>query len=350
MRLTIGLTSMDKATETALRAALDAAGRALHGSFALVGEESADYVVVDMDSMYGPMGWLRLHAAGKQVVGLTSAPRTQADFHLGRPFDTDATVALLREIAAHAGLDPDALDATADAAVASPPASAVVPSPAVEPAAPVAEAEAAEAGSDPPGPPPAPEPPRAAEPASGSLPDWLRPGRLRGRLRLRRDTAPALWIDCDAGQYFGPAQLKPLEPYFADALEAGAFEPVDEAAWTAGTRGAGAHALARLVWFGGLLAGRGALLPGFDPEARYLLSRWPQTEREFPRHFRIATAMMKGPATLAEIAEASGTPGAEVADFVNANLATGFAERYVEPPPEPAPPPRSGLFGRFIRK
>jgi len=42
-------------------------------------------------------------------------------------------------------------------------------------------------------------------------------------------------------------------------------------------------------------------------------------------------------------------PVADVADFVNANLATGFAEPWVEPPPpaeEPAKP-RGGLLGRL---
>ena len=87
-----------------------------------------------------------------------------------------------------------------------------------------------------------------------------------------------------------------------------------------------AQPLARLQWYGGLLAGKGKLLPGFDPTAQYQLRKWPQTEREFPKHFRIATAMMKGPATLDEIATASGVPLEDVVDFVNANLATGFAE------------------------
>ena len=90
------------------------------------------------------------------------------------------------------------------------------------------------------------------------------------------------------------------------------------------------------------------LLPGTDPEGRYRLTKWPQTEREYPRHFRIATAMMKGPATLAEIAEASGSPLAEVADFTNANLATGFAEFVPEPEPEAEAPRRAaGFFSRL---
>src|SRR3546814_6108521 len=49
-----------------------------------------------------------------------------------------------------------------------------------------------------------------------------------------------------------------------------------------------------------------------------------------------STAMMKGPATLAEIAGASGMPVADVADFVNASLATGFADIAPNTPPEPA--------------
>jgi hypothetical protein len=40
-----------------------------------------------MDSMYGPMSWLRLHAAGKQVIGLTSAARTQTDYRIERPIN-----------------------------------------------------------------------------------------------------------------------------------------------------------------------------------------------------------------------------------------------------------------------
>ena len=105
---------------------------------------------------------------------------------------------------------------------------------------------------------------------------------------------------------------------------------VDDATWAADSASAGAaQPLARLRWLGGLLAGKGALLPGHDPDGRYVLNKWPQTEREYPKHFRIATAMMKGPATLAEIAAASGIRVAEVVDFVNANLATGYAESFL---------------------
>ena len=97
------------------------------------------------------------------------------------------------------------------------------------------------------------------------------------------------------------------------------------------------------------MAGNGTLLPGLDPQDRFQLLKWPQTEREYPRHFRIATQMMKGPATVADIAQGSGVPEADVTDFVNANLATGFATPVVEAPPQPEEPakPRGGLLGRL---
>jgi len=67
------------------------------------------------------------------------------------------------------------------------------------------------------------------------------------------------------------------------------------------------------------------LLPGFDLNGKFKLIKWPQIKREFPKHFRIGTAMMKGPATLSEIADGSGASVGEVIDFVNAYAAIGFA-------------------------
>src|SRR3546814_645875 len=130
------------------------------------------------------------------------------------------------------------------------------------------------------------------------------------------------------------------------------FRSIDDAAWASESAKAGdAQPLQRLQWLDALVAGSGELLPGYDPDGSYKLNKWPQTEREYPRHFRIATAMMKGPATLAEIAGASGMPVADVADFVNASLATGFADIAPNTPPEPAEPAKpTGLFGRLRGK
>ncbi|AOH34967.2 hypothetical protein BGP89_00155 [Luteimonas sp. JM171] len=392
MALTLGFTSMDQATETALRAAFSDANAKLQGLFSLASSDAADYVIIDMDSMYGPMGWLRLHAAGKQVIGLTSAARTQADFRIGRPFDTGSMMEVLQQVAASEGVEARAATtatvplvpaATADA-VDAPPAAPSGLAPAPEPVteepagkapeapeasnpqsgeapgsaadaaapAPAATGEAADGGDDPAahGPGPDPEPETALPPRDPMFVDWMMPGALRGRLRYRRGNGPALWIDADARQYHGPQQLKPLVEGLRGTVTEADFEPVDDATWAEGSAAAGeAQPLSRLQWLGGLLAGNGELLPGNDPEGRYRLTRWPQTEREYPRHFRIATAMMKGPATLAEIAEASGSPLAEVVDFANANLATGFAEFVPEPEPEPEAPARPTGFFRRLR-
>lgn len=106
------------------------------------------------------------------------------------------------------------------------------------------------------------------------------------------------------------------------------FEQLDEPSWQTAVTAAGGEpqSLLRLQWFGALLAGEGRLLAGFNVDGKFSLSKWPQTEREYPRHFRIATAMMKGPMTIGEIATASGVPATDVIDFINANLTTGFAE------------------------
>lgn len=367
MPLTLGLTGMDPATEAALQSAFKQANTTMNERFALAPEADADYVVVDMDSMYGPMSWLRLHGAGKTVIGLTSAPRTQADFRLGRPFDAVSLDRLLHEIADQAGI---AVGPPQTAPAAPPPAPVVQAEPVLPPAPPsgftpapapqdrlpeeIPEPIAAESAAPMPEPLLVPEPPVAVPTPSRdpTLADWLVPKALQQRLRYRRSAGPNVLIDPKTRQYHGPATLKPLAGYFEGTVQLADFDAIDDATWTREAAAAGeAQPLSRLQWYGGLLAGKGELLPGHDPAGRYRLNKWPQTEREFPKHFRIATAMMKGPATLDEIAAASGVSRGEVADFVNANLTTGFAEAVSETPPEPADTGKSGgLFGRLRGK
>jgi hypothetical protein len=353
MALTLGLTGMDQSTEVELRNAFTDASARMRG-WTMVAENDADFVIVDMDSMYGPMSWLRLHAAGKRVIGLTSAPRTQADYRLPRPFDGHQLATVLGEI----GGPPAAAPAPT---VAAPPAAPVVP----PPTAPVVPAVAAPAPAPIPAPAPAPAPaPVVAAPAPTPVPPpvqvappaavapapvappavapaaesaaprstpfahWLRPGALNGRARYQHGKGPVLLIDFAQRQYHGPATLKPLAEYFVGNVGLRDFEQLDDQGWEKAVAAQGeAQPLTRLQWYGGLLAGEGRLLAGVDPEGRFVLGKWPQTEREYPRHFRIATAMMKGPQTVAEIAAASGVPAADVIDFINANLTTGFAEQ-----------------------
>ncbi|MCC8363820.1 hypothetical protein LK996_12125 [Lysobacter sp. A6] len=369
MALTLGTTGMDSATEAELHKAFQQANASHGGRWQLVPEGDADYVVVDMDSMYGPMSWLRLHAAGKQVIGLTSAARTQTDFRLERPISAAAVSLLLNQITGGS-------IAPAAAAPAQSVPSGMSPSPEPEdqlpeempakpredlraptPTAPrlpesVAAGSLAPTTIEPAAPAPvvAPPPP-PAPPREKRLGDWLGANELRGKVRYQQGAGPVLLIDADARQYHGPAALKPLAGYFDGAVERESFGSIDDATFAREATSLGApQPLSRLQWYGGLLAGQGKLLPGFDPSAKYRLSKWPQTEREFPKHFRIATAMMKGPATLEEVTGASGVPHEDVIDFVNANLATGFAEVVSEQPPEPTDTQKGGLFGRLRGK
>lgn len=378
MPLTLGMTGMDPATEAALKTAFETANARGGQRWRLLPDTEAEHVVVDMDSMYGPMSWLRLHAAGKHVIGLTSAPRTQTDFHLARPFDAHSLAVLLEAVAKQNSPG----DAPADAAAAPAPAamspamsplaaqpSGMAPAPLPQDQLPEEQPLAVDEEARAPAPAPAlpgsvtagslaaatiePAAPVAAQrpppPRERHLADWLGPDALAGRLRYSSDKGPTLLIDADTRQYHGPALLKPLAGLFDGVVVRGDFKPVDATTWASETAALGAaQPLGRLQWYGGLLAGKGALLPDFDPAGRYKLSKWPQTEREFPKHFRIATAMMKGPAMLDEIASASGVSRQEVIDFVNANLVTGYAEFVPEQPPEPTEPPKpAGLFGRL---
>ena len=403
MALTLGFTGMDSATEAALTAAFQQANASLGNTWQLLPDADADTVIVDMDSMYGPMSWLRLHAAGKQVVGLSSAARTQTDFHLRRPVDAAGLTELLQAVsrgkpvetpaAAPPAAAPTATSVAKPAPAAVPEAATRQPTPAApQPSAPVPSGMSpspvpqdllpeehplrVDEESEPPSPapglpasveagtlapttitpapaaPPQPVAPVAVPARDPVFADWLAPGALSGRFRFRRATQDALLIDANARQYFSTTSLKPLAGVIEGRVGREDFQPMDAATWAKDSAALGApQPLNRLQWFGGLVAGKGHLLPEFDTSGRYKLSKWPQTEREFPKHFRIATAMMKGPATLAEIAAASGVSFQEVADFVNASLITGYAEFVPETPLEPVEPPKpSGLFGRMRGK
>lgn len=352
MALTLGTTGMDSSTQADVTTAFKTANAELGGHWTLVADENADYVVIDMDSLYGPMSWLRLHASGRKVIGLTSVERSQTDYRLMRPINASDFAVLLSEIAGDA---PPSLSAETPAA--APAASTPTPAPDAQQKEGKAKAKSVEApvmASEPATetkPVPEPEPAPAMKPVQErNLASWLTGNGLDRQVRLQHGDAPVLLIDPLSKTYHGPALLKSLAACFEGSLTNENFQTPAVAAWEAEAAEIGAaQPLARLQWLGGLLAGHGKLLPGNDPNGQYRLTKWPQTEREYPKHFRIATAMMKGPSTLDEVAAASGVDRAEVADFVNANLATGYAESAQPDAPDSEPLTKSGggLFGRM---
>ncbi|HEU0276257.1 MAG TPA: hypothetical protein VFQ95_00320 [Rhodanobacteraceae bacterium] len=113
-----------------------------------------------------------------------------------------------------------------------------------------------------------------------------------------------------------------------------------------------AQPLERLRWYAGLVATPGILARRLRRDQRYKLRQWPETEREFPRHFRIARAMMKDAADIDQIARAAGVTHAEAIDYVNACHAAARLDvvdpTASAPTPSNSHPSRKGrLMARF---
>jgi hypothetical protein len=305
-------------------------------------ETEASVLVIDMDSMYGQMSLMKAIGTGKTLVALTASGRADTDYVLQRPVTADALVALFEQIAG-----------AAPAAAAKAPEPAA-PAPAPAPSAPQAPAPQAPPAAAAPAPSPrvTSEQPAFVPPARSAEPrlaDYLRPGVLSGPVRLQLAGAPDLVLDPATQTYLSGSSLKPLLPYTTAIVRESDLVAVDPAQLPAlSAQLGGSQPWARLGWLCALGGGNGALAPGYGPNDNYKLLKWPQTEREFPKHFRIATVMMKGPANLSEIAEQSGVSLAEVIDFVNACLASGVAEADGQAPAA-ADPNKGGLLGRFRR-
>lgn len=332
MALTLGMTGMDRKTEAEVQAAFKIANSETGNQWILVDGDNADFVLIDMDSLYGPMSWLRLHSMGRKVIGLTSVDRQQTDYRLPHPVNATNLTVLLSEIAADPQPRAKAEDTPSAPAAPAPlkPAPAEIPPP-VQAVAP--EPVPAHV--------PEPEPIAPAPPTSRTLLHWLEGRRITKRVRLQRTGQPVLLIDPQAATWHGSSSLKPLAVCFDGELTDADFSLPDTAAWNAEAASLGAaQPLSRLLWLGGLVS-------NLPVDGKYVLKKWPQTEREYPKHFRIATVMMKGPAGVAEIAEASGVSAEEVEAFINANLVTGYAEPVSGSPSPSSSQKQAGLFGRM---
>ncbi|MBS0213385.1 MAG: hypothetical protein JSR26_09460 [Proteobacteria bacterium] len=337
---TICFTGMDRAEEAKLKHLFTEVNSRLGGEWSLVNEAQARVLVVDMESMYGHMTWLKAHKT-KQVIAISSHPDCEADQVLLRPVTVDSLVYALGQAATghvtHAAAITGSHPAVAAAPAAPPPVAPPVapatpsPKPAASPA-PTAK-RAAEPPSRPapttPAPHPAPTPPPAAPPSRDPVMwNYLQPGGLSGPSQLDIEDAPSLVIDPRSDSYIGGPTLKPYLPYCdLGSLRADRWKSLTGAEVNKHLTGSNVmQPLARLRWLYALVQGRGELAPGYDPDSQYRLNKWPKAEREFPRHMRIATAMMQAPGTPADIAIRSDTPQSDVNDFINASLESGFAE------------------------
>jgi hypothetical protein len=350
-RKTIGFTGMDSAEGEKLKSLFADANRRTGEAWTLVPDTDADMLVIDVDSLYGHMTWLKVHNSGRIIVALSSSEKADADHLLLRPVTADALAHLL---AHHAGTSVSAAaPAPSRPAPSAPPPAARAPEPAPPRAEPAPAAPTPAAAPTPPpvaaAPTPAPAPP--PEPAHDPmLGDYLQPGALPGPVKLKLADAGWLVLDPQSRTYLGPTALKGFLPYAKAVIRQEdwiAITPT-ELERLKGELG-GPQPYIRLQWLAALLANDGHIARGYDQNQKFRLVKWPQIEREFPKHFRIATAMMKGPQLLTEIAEASGATLAEVTDFVNASLATGFAEMDAPPasPDAAGNAAKGGLLGRL---
>ncbi|PZO09674.1 MAG: hypothetical protein DCF27_05425 [Lysobacteraceae bacterium] len=335
---------LSREEEAQVAAIFQQANARLGGQWTLTPENAAGVMVIDMDSMYGQMSLMKAISSGQVLVALTASGRAETDYVLTRPVTADALADLMARIDGHPVPAPVAAPASAESPT---PASERVtaPQPAVA-AAPAVEQVAAPVASA------AKPAPTAALPhqAETRLADLLRPGALSGPVRLQLTGAPDLVLDPAHQTYLAGTALKPLLPHCAAIIQETDLHAVSAAELPAiAASVGGSQPWSRLAWLCALSSGNGALMPGYGPNDKYKLLKWPQTEREFPRHFRIATVMMKGPANLTEIANLSTTPLGEVIDYVNACLASGAAEPDAVAPAANDSAKSGGLLGRFRR-
>lgn len=170
-------------------------------------------------------------------------------------------------------------------------------------------------------------------------------GRILTAHRLTGPDGAQLVVDPDKdAYYFESTSLAPLAPLLQQP--AVQWTPVySEAIRAIRSASDGPQPLARLRWYAGLIATPGILSRKLIRAARYKLTSWPETEREFPQHFRIAREMVKDPVTVDEVVAASGMPHDHVVDFFNACSASGRLEAL---PPTGMNPPKLSRRQRLL--
>lgn len=309
-------------------------------------QASADLLLIDADSIYGHMDWLKACGSGRLVAACTNLPGTyDAESWLRSPILADPLIALLNRISARLGDPPQSVvHAVAEQAPANAVKSPIRFRAKVEAMAPV-EASAPVAAPVPlPMPVVMPAPP--VPPRDLYLVDLLEADApLKGRLRLAAEGLATVLLDPQERVWHSASTLKGLAGWCDRALSPTDVQSLDTQEFAAEAASMTAHPYMRLQWLSHLVRGDGHLDAGLDVNARYKLSRWPQSEREFARHFRIATVMLKQATTLDEIAAQAGATIAEVANFVNAYHAVGYIDQeHIERSQEVAN--RGGLFGR----
>ena len=282
-------------------------------------QANADLLIIDTDSVYGHMDWLRAQSSERRAIICTQTPAAYAaELHLRKPINAAEFVETLNRASRTLGsTQKSPAPVRVEAGIKESPKAA----PPVEPA---------------------PE----AEKHPLTLLDLLGDSTpLTGRTRLSAPGLPQIHIDPAARQWHSDATLKSLGAWCTRTLAPSDLQDMSDTEFATAVATLPSQPHTRLVWLAHLISGAGQLRHGLDPAGVFKLARWPQSEREFPKHFRIATVMLKQAASIDDIAAQSTATPAEVADFVNAYHALGFVEHETSGKPiEEAR--RGGLFSR----
>jgi hypothetical protein len=334
---TVCFSGFSREDEAQVMSAFDQANTLLPLRWAATNEKEAELIVIDMDTVYGHMTWLKANNDGKMTAAVTTHDRAETNHLLPRPVTSQSLVQLLGQLSnqtpsvvpivrttgQHAAITSEMLTARASDPQASRMAPEI-PSPRVTGTQAAVVAEAAFAGT------------RLSTGTQAAMPklapkalkliDFLKPNILGGPVKIQLTDSPLLVIDLASQSYLGGNSLKPYMSYCTATLSESDFTAIDHQELDQLSKQlGGSQPILRLSWLAALLGGNGQLLPAYNPNSLFKLNKWPQTEREFPKHFRIATVMMRGPAKLTEISELSGSSLSDVTDFVNANLLSGHA-------------------------
>ena len=300
-----------------VRELLNEAASKLISPWRMHGGDDAELLVIDVDTVYGHMDWLRAHNSRLIAVLTGHAPGEEYELVLHKPLTVDNLVQVLDRAAALTAEGP--ADAPASPPVSAPKKAAAKPATPPKPAAAAAPAPSVPPAA--PEPPPAPEPPKERR-----LHHWLADHVLAAAVRIQSKDAPDLVLDPGNRTYYADGNLRALAAHCGRAVaheELHEVSPIELARLQASGKG---QPFTRLAWLSHVLGSNGHPAQGVDVNAKFKMARWPQIEREFPKHFRIATVMMKQPATLSAIAEQSGATLPDVIDFTNAYHAIGYIE------------------------
>ena len=319
-RLTLHGASEEDAAQ--IRNLLRRAKSEIRSGWNLYAGDDTDLLIVDVDTVYGHMDWLRMLGQAIPVAALTRHTKFEDhDLILHKPVVMENLSELLQRAAEKTADRPESATIRA---VRQPLRTGKTPSRTEKP-----DLETG-AKHSPPADGGAPESsPSAVTQAPAqvrSLLEWITQGELDGHSWLQVDDLPGLLLDPGERQFYTSASLGALSPYCVMTISAAQWKRLDSEAATASRATLKAQPLSRLLWLCHASGSNGRPADGLDINAQHKLGRWPQIEREFPKHFRIATEMMKQPATLTEIAERSGAPLADVINFTNAYNAIGYIE------------------------